>query len=49
VADAVQRYLADRSWTNLLEYGAEKAKALGIREPDIERLVGESRVEQSQL
>ena len=45
LADAVQRYLEDRSWTNLLDYGAERARALGIEESDIDRLIAESRVE----
>jgi len=42
---AVQRYLEDRSWTKLLDYGAERAKALGIDESDIDRLIAESRIE----
>ena len=46
LADAVQRYLEDRSWTMLLDYGAERAKALGIEESAIDRLITESRVEQ---
>ncbi len=46
LADAVKRYLEDRSWTNLLAYGAEKARTLGIKESDIERLISESRSEQ---
>jgi hypothetical protein len=46
LADAVQRYLEDRSWTNLLEYGAKRVKALRIEEPDVDRLIAESRAEQ---
>ena len=46
LAEAVQRYLEDRSWTRLLDYGAERAKALGIEESDVERLITESRAEQ---
>ncbi|MBI4908017.1 MAG: hypothetical protein HY820_30610 [Acidobacteria bacterium] len=46
VADAVQRYLDDRSWTSLLDYGAGRARALGISESDIDRLIAESRQEQ---
>jgi hypothetical protein len=45
LADAVQRYLEDRSWTKLFEYGAERANALGLRESDIDRLIAESRTE----
>src|SRR5205814_8825619 len=36
VADAVQRYLEDRSLTILLDYGAERARATGIEESDSE-------------
>ena len=45
LADAVRRYLEDRSWTKLFEYGAERANALGLYEPDADRLIGESRTE----
>jgi len=45
LAAAVQRYLEDRSWTRLPDYGAERAKALGIEEPDVARLIAESRTE----
>src|SRR5215472_11143761 len=45
LADAVTRYLEDRSWTNLMSYGAEQAKALGIAESDVDRLIAESRAE----
>jgi hypothetical protein len=41
--DAVKRYIDERSWANLLDYGAERAKALGIKESDIDRLIAESR------
>jgi len=46
LADAVHRYLEDHSWTALLDYGAERAKALGIEESDVDRLIAESRLEQ---
>jgi predicted transcriptional regulator len=46
MADAVERYLEDRSWTRLFDYGAARAKALGIGEADVDRLITESRVEQ---
>jgi hypothetical protein len=45
LADAVRRYLEDRSWTRLFEYGAERASASGLRESDIDRLIAESRAE----
>jgi len=46
VADAVQRYLDDRSWTALLDYGARRAGELGIEERDVNQLIAESRAEQ---
>lgn len=46
LAEAVERYLEDHSWTTLLGYGAERAKTLAIDESDVERLIAESRVEQ---
>lgn len=45
LAEAVQRYLEDLSWTKLFEYGAERANALGLRESDADRLIAESRTE----
>jgi metal-responsive CopG/Arc/MetJ family transcriptional regulator len=44
--DAVKRYVEDRSWRKLLDYGAERAKALGVKESDVDRLIAESRAEQ---
>lgn len=46
LAEAVQRYLEDRSWTSLLNYAAESATTLGIEESGIDRLITESRAEQ---
>ena len=46
LADAVKRYVENRSWTKLLDYGTERAKTLGIKESDIDRLIAESRAEQ---
>ena len=42
LTDAVKRYVEERSWTKLLDYGAERAKALGIKESDVDRLIAES-------
>jgi metal-responsive CopG/Arc/MetJ family transcriptional regulator len=47
LADAVKRYLEDRSWTRLLVYGQERAAELGIKESDVDRLIAESRAERS--
>lgn len=46
LTDAVKRYVEERSWTKLLDYGAERAKTLGVKESDIDRLIAESRAEQ---
>ena len=46
LTDAVRRYVEERSWTKLLDYGAEQAKTLGVKESDIDRLIAESRAEQ---
>ena len=45
-AQAEHRSTEEPSWTNLLDYGAERAKALGIKEFDVDRLIAESRAEQ---
>jgi hypothetical protein len=44
--DAVKRYVEERSWTRMLDYGAEGVKALDVKESDIDRLIAESRAEQ---
>ena len=46
LTDAVKRYVEERSWTRLLDYGAERAKALGVKESDVDRLIAESRAGQ---
>ncbi len=46
LTDAVKRYVEERSWTKLLDYGADRARALGVKESDIDRLIAESRSEQ---
>ena len=46
LTDAVKRYVEERSWTKLLDYGADRAKTLGINESDVDRLIAESRAEQ---
>jgi hypothetical protein len=44
--DAVKRYVEERSWTKLLDYGVERAKALGVKESDIDRSIAASRTDQ---
>ena len=46
LTDAVKRYVEEHSWTKLLDYGAERAKELDIKESDVDRLIAESRAEQ---
>ncbi|HWF08368.1 MAG TPA: hypothetical protein VG297_07885 [Bryobacteraceae bacterium] len=46
LADAVKRYVEERSWTKLLNCGTERAKVLGVKESDIDRFIAESRAEQ---
>jgi len=46
LTDAVKRYVEERSWAKLLSYGAERAKALGVKESDVDRMIAESRAEQ---
>jgi len=46
LTDAVKRYVEERSWTKLQDYGAERAKTLGIKESDIDQLIAQSRAEQ---
>jgi hypothetical protein len=41
LTDAVKRYVENRSRAKLLGYGAERAKALGIIESDIDQLIAE--------
>jgi hypothetical protein len=43
LAEAVQHYLEDRSWTKLLNDAQENARSLGIKESDVDRLIQEHR------
>ncbi len=46
--EAVERYLENRRWQRLFAYGEERARALGLTEADIPRLIEESRRERAQ-
>ena len=46
--DAVERYLEDREWDKLYTYGEESARALGLTEDDVPRLIAEYRQEKRQ-
>lgn len=41
--EALRRYIQEQKWRELQEYGVQKAKRLGIRESDVERLITEYR------
>jgi predicted transcriptional regulator len=43
VREAVERYLKDRHWHRLLAYGEQQARALGLSETDVPRLIEEYR------
>jgi predicted transcriptional regulator len=46
--EAIERYLRNRRWQRTFAYGEERARALGLSEEDIPRLIAESRQEQRQ-
>lgn len=41
--EALRQYLENREWKRLFQYGAGRAKAMGIQEEDVEKLVDEVR------
>ena len=43
VREAVERYLKDRRWQRLLAYGEQQARALGLSDADVSRLIEEHR------
>jgi Arc/MetJ-type ribon-helix-helix transcriptional regulator len=45
--DAVERYLENRRWQQLVSYGRERARELGLTEADVPRLIAESRRERA--
>ncbi|MBI5209909.1 MAG: ribbon-helix-helix protein, CopG family [Elusimicrobia bacterium] len=43
--EALRKYVWERSWKKLQEYGAKKAREMGVKsDEDIERLIDEGRV-----
>ncbi len=44
--DAMQQFLQDRQWQQLVAYGKGQARALGLKSADVPRLIAESRREQ---
>ncbi len=45
LCDAIEQYAGVWSWTKLLSYSQDKAKALGLIEGDVDRLIAEYRAE----
>ena len=45
--EALRRYIAERELRRMQRYGMKKAKELGLKEEDVQRLVDEYRAEQS--
>ena len=43
LAEAVDRYIKDKQWASLQQYGREKARERGIGEDAVDRLIAESR------
>ncbi len=41
--EALRRYIQEQEWRELQRYGARQAQKLGIKETDVERLIGEYR------
>lgn len=46
--EALERYLENRRWQQLVAYGRERARELGLAEEDVPRLIKEYRQEQRQ-
>jgi predicted transcriptional regulator len=45
VSEAVDRYIKDKQWSALKQYGRAKSRELGLTEADVPRLIAESRTE----
>ena len=45
VSEAVDRYIKDKQWSTLKQYGRAKSRELGLTEADVPRLIAESRQE----
>lgn len=48
VRKALERYMEDREWNKVFAYGESRAKALGLTEEDVPRLIAEYRQEKRQ-
>jgi hypothetical protein len=47
VSEAVDRYIKDKQWSALKQYGRAKSRELGLTEADVPRLIAESRQERA--
>ncbi len=45
IQDAVRKYLDEQSWVQFVERNERRAKAMGITESDVDRLISEYRAE----
>ena len=45
VSEALETYLKNRRWRRLIEMGQARARALGLTEDDLPRLIAEAREE----
>ena len=43
LAEAVDRFIKDQQWNSLKAYGRDRARARGLTEGDVPRLIAESR------
>ena len=41
--EAIERYLENRRWQQLVVYGQQRARELGLTDADVPRLIAESR------
>jgi predicted transcriptional regulator len=48
VTEAVSKYLDEQSWVKFVENNERRAKAMGITEDDVDRLIQEYRAENPQ-
>ena len=41
--EALPRYIQEQRWMRLRQYGAQQVRKLGVREPEVERIIEEYR------
>ena len=45
LGEAVDKYIKDKQWAALKQYGRAKSREMGLTEADVPRLIAESRAE----